>query len=517
MTPIVFAEARKWLQPGPGVPTPCRWAYALCGVLSLLAIWGHAYPAGVDIPQHANLLRVGLDVVLGPPEYDVLYRVNWFTPYLMPYGVGGALAMLVGPVASTKCLLTFVALGTPWMMTRWLRTVGAAPYFGLFGFPLAFGFTYVWGFLSNGFALPLVFGYLAATEAHYANRSWRAALGPLAWGLALFFSHGIAFGVSCTSAGLVWLARRHPWRDRFAALHFVPLAAIGVAWLVLRRGKSGSAASDWFVSKDRVLHLFSSFFTSDADAKWALVSMAALLGFVVVAQAHLVITPARGVPFFWALALFLVLPEWLASTWLVGTRMAVFVQAFALALLQPRTRDPVGSQLPAVASLLAVGMLCLLNYRLVSFNDELAGLRVIAKSVPAGADVRQMVSDTDSTSRVFGARQLGQAPAWITAEQGGLMANDFARYFQLPVLRRRGELLPEPQRYIVARGDERRTKKIVRKQYRKAKLVDSSGPWMLFENSKAPVTSLRVANSGSTAKRSGGTRGRSRDGSDAVR
>ena len=79
----------------------------------------------------------------------------------------------------------------------------------------------------------------------------------------------------------------------------------------------------------------------------------------------------------------------------------------------------------------------LLNVRLHQFNRELDGFRAVAALVPPGSDLQTLVPETESTDPVFGPAEFGQIPAWLTAQQGGLIANDSAGmpYYQLPIRR----------------------------------------------------------------------------------
>ena len=72
-----------WLQfpsEAPGDPQLPRWAFPVCTLLALTAVWWHRYPVGVDLPQHANLYELWWQLREGPMEYQLLYRDNPFTP-----------------------------------------------------------------------------------------------------------------------------------------------------------------------------------------------------------------------------------------------------------------------------------------------------------------------------------------------------------------------------------------------------------------------------------------------------
>jgi hypothetical protein len=120
------------------------------------------------------------------------------------------------------------------------------------------------------------------------------------------------------------------------------------------------------------------------------------------------------------------------------------------------------------------------NVRLWVFNRELSGLDVIAESIPPGSDVETLVPDTDNISDAFGPSELGQAPAWITALRGGLIANDSSIYYQIPIQKRAG-WSPANYRYVVARGSLQQYGGLIDRLTDGATLLAASGPWLLLE------------------------------------
>jgi len=189
--------------------------------------------------------------------------------------------------------------------------------------------------------------------------------------------------------------------------------------------------------------------------------------------------------------LFVVLPEWIASTFLVGTRFCVFVHGFAPAVFAPRTSGPLGRSLPGVVSLLVVALLVVLNVRLHRFNEEAGGLDDLAADLAPEGDVMQLVTKTDHSSAVFGRAQFGQMPAWLTAKSGNLLENDSGGYFQMPV-RRRATRFPTRYRYVIARGNLTKAKRAVARYRPRAQFVRPYGKWLLFEDPPRKVGPLTV-------------------------
>lgn len=458
--------------------------FLLCSLVALVAVWGHRYPVGVDLPQHANLFRLWTELSKGPIEYRQLYRVELFTPYLLPYALAYPFTKLFGALAAVKLLFSAVALSTPLLMRRWLKTVGADPRFGLVGFVVAFDFPYVWGFFSNVVALPLVFAYLASFEEQGARpRIGRVALTS-ALAIALFLSHGITFGLAACAAGLSFVLGGR-WLERFRMLiHFVPPALVAVAWLALRHRQTSSHPIQDYVNWDRLVTLFSGHFMPYPDQKFALVAASAVVLFLGLARPRLGWGAGRAAPFLLALLGFLAIPDWIASTWLVGSRLCVFVHAFAPALLAPRDSDALARQWLHVLGALCLGFLVLLNVRLAAFNTEVAGMDRIASQIQPGMDVQTLVPETDSNSPTFGAGQLGQMPAWLTAERGGMIENDSgaAIYYQIPI-KRNDVPFPWGFRYVIAHGNYRNYAGHLRRLTGSKAPVARDGDWLLFERS----------------------------------
>jgi len=456
--------------------------FAVCSLVALIAVWGHRYPVGIDLPQHANLFRLWTELSNGPWEYRAMYRVELFTPYLLPYLIAYPVTKVVSALAAVKVLYSFTAVGLPLLMRRWLKTIGAEPRLALVGFVGAFGFPYIWGFFSNVVALPMVFGYLNSFERQGERPGLARIAATAAWAVALFLSHGITFGVAMGAAGISYLLRG-AWFRRWRALaHFLLPSAVAIAWLSVRSTAVNSHRIEEYLNWDRIVTLFSSAFLPFPDQGYAKIALAGVLLFLLVARPRLRFSAARIAPFALALVAFLALPDWIASTWLVGSRLSVFVHVFAIALLVPREGDVVARQWFHVLGALTLAFLIVLNVRLAGFNREMAGLDVIARAIPRGADLETLVVRTNMDSAVFGAQQLGQTPAWITAERGGMIANDSAvsLYYQIPI-KRNDVPFPTRFRYVIGHGDRRADRNVLRSATGSSTPLAVSGEWLLYE------------------------------------
>lgn len=460
-----------------------EWPYLVCAALALITIWGHPFPIGVDIPQHANLFRITREMTVGPIEYRGLYRIDPFTPYLLAYAIAYPFTLLFGASAAVKCLLSLAALTTPLAMRLWLRVVGGRAELGLFGFLVAFDIPYFWGFISHELAMPLALVYLAMFERQGNRPGWRAVLKTLACGVALFFCHGITFGVSTLIVGARLVLRRRPLAAWRAGLHAVPLGLVAAVWWRLNGGHTGQSLGDDWVDLDRLVRLLSAPFTTTPDRRWAVVSLIGVVLLLLAAWPRIVLRGRRFVPLAVSTALFLALPDTVADTWLVGSRFCVFVHAFAPAVVHPSLPAKIGW--PArpwrgVTLAWVAFVLVAFNVRLVPFDRETAGLRELEKHMQPGFDVRSMLHETQPHSDAMGFMQLYHATGWITADHGGILDNDSPDYYQMPI--RRGPTpLPTTFRYTVARGDPDQAARMITERWGAARLVHRESSWLLFE------------------------------------
>ena len=113
-------EASDALPAGIGL----RRAFWLCAAFGLAAVWAHRFPAGVDLPQHANLFHIWASLGDGESGYPFFYEISWFTPYLLTYLLALPLTQIGGALFASKVLLSAAVLATPWLMGRWLKAGG---------------------------------------------------------------------------------------------------------------------------------------------------------------------------------------------------------------------------------------------------------------------------------------------------------------------------------------------------------------------------------------------------------
>ena len=463
--------------------------FVACSVLAVLTIWLFRYPAGVDLPQHANILRILMDYGDSRTGYAAFYQRQFLTPYFMTYLVALPFAKLFGPLVGVKVVLSLAAVATPWAMVKWLRTLRGEAWWGLFGFPLTFGFGYLWGFLSFVFVMPLMFGYLIAYRRLVGRPDAQASAVAAVWAVAMYFGHGIAFGVAMLTTGIEWLLSLPRTRSLRALVtvgaHWLPAGAISLAWQQKANVPGLARFEHWPPENDRFVALLSGELASWPSYPPVLAGVAFLLLMAVVSRPALVGTAARLVPLLVALALFFLLPESVTGTWLVGMRMLVFVHMFALAAFRPTVTGRRLTAMRAVTSAVVVACLLFQGARLQVFNREMRGLTVITKAIPAYADVQPLVGETDAGSEAFSG-MMTQTPAWMTAANAGFLENDSGHYFQLPIQRPVGAPWLGEYRWFVGRGGADVPEKVAGK-VGPVEVVKRSETWWLLRSTAPPL------------------------------
>ncbi|HEY1996612.1 hypothetical protein [Paraburkholderia sp.] len=166
---------------------------ALAGTL----FWIAPRPPLADLPQHAAQVALLHDLLTGTSPWSDLVRVNYFTPYLLGYGLALALSFVMPVLAALKlCMMlafyAFVAAGLA--LRKEFRADARLDWLYVLGF---FGYAYQYGFYTFLLAVPVGLFFLILAR-RFAQAPTRAGgLAVLVAGVFLFFSHGLMFLFCC--------------------------------------------------------------------------------------------------------------------------------------------------------------------------------------------------------------------------------------------------------------------------------------------------------------------------------
>jgi hypothetical protein len=83
-----------------------RVAFFLTVIYAGAMFWLAPHPPMADLPQHAGQITLWRDLLLGQSPWQSLVNINYFTPYLIGYGLALPLTFLMPVAAALKLLLT---------------------------------------------------------------------------------------------------------------------------------------------------------------------------------------------------------------------------------------------------------------------------------------------------------------------------------------------------------------------------------------------------------------------------
>ena len=169
----------------------------------------------MDLPAHAGLIALRRDLLSSPFEQRYYVLATHFGAYSLFRGLGDLLARALGPVGAVRALATLSVVALPLSLLDARRRLHgeASPASGFAGIILGFGLMTLFGFATYmlGVAglvtcmalwLELLFG---AHPARSPRPWWGRALAVAAASALLFVTHGFAFVLFLTCAGLTWL------------------------------------------------------------------------------------------------------------------------------------------------------------------------------------------------------------------------------------------------------------------------------------------------------------------------
>jgi hypothetical protein len=196
-------------------PTRAFWfLFAGLALVTLLPLFRYQFFAGVDYPMHLSFRRV-LRLYFEDSER---FRAAYGTRLLQPYWGFYLPALLLSTVMSidlaAKMVLATTCLAMPVAVLRVLLSERLDPRPALLAFPLAYCFSFQWGFAPFMAGLALALLSLPAVM-HFAEpldrqRSWRPVATMLIWSFGIFCAHATAWAFWAVWAVWVLLAQRRP-------------------------------------------------------------------------------------------------------------------------------------------------------------------------------------------------------------------------------------------------------------------------------------------------------------------
>jgi hypothetical protein len=196
------------------------------GLLLAVPVLVAFYPPMTDLPYHeaaVGILRHFGDSSRFPPG---LYERNLGEPNQLFHMVAWALSYVVSTRWAVKLLVAATVVAVPVCGGHFARHVGATPLASLVVAPMAVGWLFAWGLVTNLVGLA-VFLAVAPQLDRFAAQPTRRGMFATAGALLLLYSAHEAMLLVYAGAALA-LATLHPWSVQKTTMRLVPFT-LGVA------------------------------------------------------------------------------------------------------------------------------------------------------------------------------------------------------------------------------------------------------------------------------------------------
>lgn len=490
-----------------------RLAFAAAVVFAGASFWFAPRLPMADLPQHAGQIAVWRDLLTGTSKWEPLLYINYFTPYLIGYGFGLLLSLVLPISAALKTALSLAFFGFVAASVLLRRRLGGDRRLDWLFIPGFFGYAYLWGFYTFLVAAPV--GLLFVLLAHrYADRPGPGrGIALFFANLALFFCHGLMFVFANAIGGLFLLVKVRRLTPLLrAALPYVATGLWCLVYVLVRLRAEGSAIGDpsivvwrWETRLNFLIFAIEWPLPGGFAASW---SYAPLLLLMLVAPlvlgARLNRQDARAfVPFGVTLLVGMAAPDIALNTWFLCQRFALFLLPSYAVMFQARQDARLGVLRLIWLPVVCWTFLVLHAERLCAFGKESAAFDEVLAATEPGYRALNLIFDPTSAA-LNGAQAYWHFPLWYQAEKGGFVEFNAAGF--LPqVVRYRPERIParfagpafewqysdtfdwtrdqgEIYRYFFVRTNEPLRPDFFPKGRCKPVLRTSAGNWSLFEN-----------------------------------
>jgi hypothetical protein len=399
-------------------------AFALCSLVALCVLWLPKYLPLTDLPQHAAQISIWKH--LNDPAYGFAdaFELHYFTPYLLGYGLARLFAEAFSVLVALKLVLTLAVLGLPLSLLGLLQVTRGDRWWSLVGFPLAFGYAFLWGFFNYVVAVPLGVLYLTFVVDCARRFSVRRAvlLGVLS--TLLLAAHLLLFALCVLSAAALLGFSAKTCRARL--LRLAPLSVsvlLALAW-VLRRGQGGAVVRNSFrYGFQRVLDAPALLVGYPKDTAALLVGLL-IISFFVISGVRPAKERERWLPLgIWVCA-YLLVPRTYSNVALLYPRLAALMVPFAILateLGKPRVRPLL---IHIAVTVIALGWMFVVFVGFYAFDRDARQFDVVMQGMPGKQRIRSLIFDRGEEYTPGGVPFL-HFPVWYQVEKGGTTSFSF--------------------------------------------------------------------------------------------
>lgn len=418
-----------------------------CSLAALLVLWVPKYLPLTDLPQHAAQISIWKH--LEDPRYGFrdVFQVQYFTPYL----VGNAMARLLAEAFSVrvavKLVLTLAVLGLPLSLWRLLDAARGDRWWALLGFPLAFGYAFLWGFFSYVVALPIGVAQLAlALDYREKLGVWRG-VGLAALSVVLFGTHLLPFMLCGLSAAALLGLPMTGWKSTLRRLAPLgPSLVLAVVWAFRYRKVEGLAPDVFRYGLARFSELPALWFGNPYDVTALLAGLFAIALFAG-SGARLSAHRVRWLPLAIGAAAYLGVPQDYSSVAFLYPRLAIWIVPLSFVATELKERRVRPTIVHGALLCSALAWMGLVFTSFDAFDRDARQFDVVLEKLKPNQRMRSIVFERGGEYIAGGAPFL-HFPVWYQVEKGGTTSFSFATSSQSVVVFR-----PEARRAMPAAID----------------------------------------------------------------
>lgn len=508
-------------------------------ILLVAPIWQVTYLPLADLADHAAQIRTIIDY----DQYQADYQINWFTPYLVGYAITLFFSVFFSIPVAIKLTLSVSLLAVPAAGYCLIRVLGGNRFWVWVCFPIAYSYSFYWGFFSYIVATPITL-LVIAYALWYSDKPFNTRRFIYAGLLStlLFFAHAMAWMMAIMVIPLMlwignpiklalkklipflivapliaaWMGGSGEERPRIEPGHYVEHyggQVVNEARVILREFDKRSLESSHGY---RIKELFTLAIGKPVALDYVLLSIFLMLWPMLIG-AKLRFNPKLWLPPLAVAGAFVVFPYWIFGTAYVYLRFAVFlIPVFLLVYRpkhphQPKTADEPLSERIKRATYYAVGFLVVVAFLnnvkqdFVSFKPNDEQFAAILSEMEPGKQVLTLTFQGDSPFRFTPAYlHFG---SWYQAEKGGVAMMSFPHdpgAKNVPV-RYRHKVWPAPSvwnanefnwskhqgwryDYFLIRADSDKSS-IFKRADKDIELLANHGVWYLYGPKKDETTS----------------------------
>jgi hypothetical protein len=401
-----------------------------------MPLWLTHYLPMVDLPGHAALMTSLRELAEGNQLFTEEFVSNWFTPYLLGYGLLYAVALLVPIALAAKVVVSVAIVLTSYLTGVLLREAGADERWKWLAIPCSYSLAFYWGFVSFIVAIPIALLLLIHTIRFDRNPSLGRGVVVAMLAVLTFFAHVIAMGLSCLCA-LAYVAGAR-YRDPMGLIRRVLPYTAPIPFIVMWSAQTASEVAGVTNAPvvygpiiTRLAYLVSQPSGSSGISYLAAAITAAIVLLPVLCGSRFTSNPARWLPLAAVAATYFAMPSYAFLSGFLYERLGAFLVPMWLLVFDRPTQSPHHrfEWLAMIVVLLWVGNN---TWKFAAFASETRGFREAISRVPEGRHVAGLIVDT--TSRQFSTPVYLHFANWYQAERHGVVDFNFAD-FQMVVQR----------------------------------------------------------------------------------